>query len=51
MALYLNEYTCPSCSHEWEDHWDSGCNDTCPECGLREITPVNSTKVSEGDSE
>jgi len=29
---YLNQYRCPYCQTEWEDVWDCGCNDRCPNC-------------------
>lgn len=44
---YLNTYQCPKCSHVWNDVWDCGCDDDCPECGNRAITPVMSEPVSE----
>ncbi len=35
---YLNQYRCPYCQTEWEDVWDCGCNDRCPDCN-KEIEP------------
>lgn len=35
----LNEYTCPACGTEWESEWDCACDDDCPSCGLRAISP------------
>jgi len=40
--LFRNFYSCPSCTHEWEDIWSATCDDDCPECGKRHISPVRS---------
>jgi len=45
---YLNHYRCPYCQTEWEDVWDCGCNDRCPNCN-KEIEPYESS-VIEGES-
>ena len=45
---YLNQYRCPYCKTEWEDVWDSGCNDRCPDCN-KEIEPYESALI-EGES-
>ena len=29
------------CGEEWQDQWDSTCNDRCPECN-KEIEPYKS---------
>ncbi|NOV28277.1 hypothetical protein [Methylomonas sp. ZR1] len=41
---YLNQYRCPYCQTEWEDVWDCGCNDRCPDCN-KEIEPYESALV------
>lgn len=38
-AQQTNEYTCPTCGHEWEDQWTCAANDDCPACGERDIQP------------
>jgi predicted nucleic acid-binding Zn-ribbon protein len=38
---FTNYYRCPRCAHEWEDRWSCACNDSCPECGLRDIEPYD----------
>jgi hypothetical protein len=48
---YHNYYRCPECKHEWEDYWDCGCDDECPECGCRNISPYNSVKCIEDPNE
>ncbi|WP_415878321.1 hypothetical protein [Methylomonas sp. TEB] len=45
---YLNQYRCPYCQTEWEDGWDCGCNDRCPDCN-KEIQPYESAMI-EGES-
>lgn len=45
---YLNQYLCPYCQTEWEDGWDCGCNDRCPDCN-KEIEPYESALI-EGES-
>ncbi len=45
---YLNQYRCPYCQTEWEDVWDCGCNDRCPDCN-KEIEPFASALL-EGES-
>ena len=42
---FHNFYTCASCGTDWEDFWDSACNDHCPECDA-EIEPYLSEKVA-----
>jgi predicted Zn-ribbon and HTH transcriptional regulator len=36
---FINFYECDECGYTWEDEWSCACNDTCPECGRREIEP------------
>lgn len=44
--IYRNYYRCPKCEYEWEDEWDSGCDDDCGECGMRHISPYESCKIN-----
>lgn len=32
-------YECPLCGHEWLDEWSSIVDNTCPDCGRRNISP------------
>lgn len=32
-------YECPACGAEWYDAWPCACDDTCPECGERDVEP------------
>lgn len=45
---YLNQYRCPYCQTEWDDVWDCGCNDRCPDCN-KEIEPYESALI-DGES-
>ncbi|TCV80050.1 MULTISPECIES: hypothetical protein [Methylomonas] len=47
---YLNQYRCPYCQTEWEDSWDCGCNDRCPDCN-KEIEPYESALIESESSE
>lgn len=47
---YLNQYRCPYCQTEWEDMWDCGCNDRCPDCN-KEIEPYESTLIDSESAE
>lgn len=39
---FLNYYHCDRCGHEWTDEWSCQCDDDCPECGARHMTPYKS---------
>lgn len=41
-ANFRNFYACPKCGHEWEDVWSATCDDDCPACGARHISPARS---------
>lgn len=42
---FLNRYRCDRCGHEWSDVWSCGCDDDCPECGARHMSPVESEEI------
>ena len=42
---FRNHYKCPECSTTWADEWDAACDDDCPECGQRHITPYKSDDI------
>jgi DNA-directed RNA polymerase subunit RPC12/RpoP len=44
---FENHYVCPECKGEWRDRWDSMCDDDCPHCGARHITPTESVDLRE----
>ena len=41
MAWFRNYYRCEQCRSEWEDEWSSMCEDDCPTCGSRHMTPYD----------
>jgi hypothetical protein len=47
---FRNFYRCPYCSTEWEDVWDSMCDDDCPACEERHISPYKSEDIKDGTS-
>lgn len=46
-ARFLNYYQCPACKHKWTDLWDATCDDDCPSCGHRHVSPYHSADVPE----
>ena len=40
MAWYIVGYCCPDCGSAWEDEWSCACDDSCPGCGCRDISPA-----------
>ncbi|MEJ0078114.1 MAG: hypothetical protein WDO17_22265 [Alphaproteobacteria bacterium] len=46
MAWFLNYYTCARCSRDWTDEWSCMCDDDCPHCGARHMTPVKSDDLT-----
>jgi len=44
---FRNFYKCPDCGTDWEDVWDSTCDDSCPACGARNISPYKSEDYCE----
>jgi hypothetical protein len=47
MAWLRNYYECERCSTEWTDEWSCACDDDCPSCGARHISPFESDDLSE----
>ena len=46
MAWFRNYYTCARCQRNWTDEWSCMCDDDCPHCGARHMTPVESDDVT-----
>lgn len=42
---FVNFYLCPRCGREWRDIWSCMCDDDCPHCGCRHISPFQSLDV------
>lgn len=45
--FFVNYYTCPRCSNEWSDTYESQVDDECPKCGMRHISPHRSEDAEE----
>ena len=43
---FHNFYRCKKCKTEWDDCWDSACDDECPKCGTP-YTPYKSVKIKD----
>jgi hypothetical protein len=46
MAWFLNLYKCERCRRRWADEWSCMCDDTCPHCGARDMTPYESEELT-----
>ena len=46
MAWLLNLYKCARCKRRWTDEWSCACDDTCPHCGARDMTPYDSEDLT-----
>jgi rubrerythrin len=42
MPLFRNFYTCYRCGYDWQDIWSATCDDDCPNCGARHVSPTES---------
>ena len=42
---FRNFYPCDRCGHEWEDVWSASCDDDCPACGARHMSPYQSEEL------
>jgi DNA-directed RNA polymerase subunit RPC12/RpoP len=47
MAWFLNVYRCERCKKVWTDEWSCTCDDECPHCGSRHMTPFHSEDLTE----
>ena len=46
MAWFLNFYKCARCKRRWSDEWSCMCDDECPHCGARDMTPHTSEDLT-----
>ena len=46
MAWFLNCYRCYRCQREWTDEWSCACDDECPYCGARHVSPRSSDDLT-----
>src|SRR5579863_2694718 len=47
MAWFLNMYRCERCEKVWRVEWSCTCEDDCPHCGLRHMTPFQSEDLTD----
>lgn len=47
MAWFRNYYRCVRCKQRWTDEWSAMCDDDCPYCGARHMSPYNSDDLTE----
>ena len=47
MAWFRNHYECARCETQWTDEWSCTCDDDCPRCGARHMSPSRSDDLSE----
>lgn len=47
MAWFLNYYTCDRCKCTWTDEWSCTCDDDCPRCGARHMSPDQSDDLTD----
>jgi DNA-directed RNA polymerase subunit RPC12/RpoP len=50
MAWFRNFYRCANCNRTWTDEWSATCDDDCPHCGARHMSPYKSEDADGGDS-
>lgn len=46
MAWYRNFYQCARCDYEWHDEWSCMCDDDCPHCGARHMSPYDADDLT-----
>lgn len=47
VAWFCNHYTCARCNYSWTDEWSCTCDDDCPHCGARHMSPTDSEDLTE----
>jgi DNA-directed RNA polymerase subunit RPC12/RpoP len=47
MAWFRNYYRCARCRRKWTDEWSATCEDDCPRCGARHMSPYKSEDAEE----
>jgi DNA-directed RNA polymerase subunit RPC12/RpoP len=46
MAWFRNHYRCARCHRTWDDEWSCTCDDDCPHCGARHMSPTASDDLT-----
>jgi len=49
--MFRNFYRCARCAHEWTDVWSATCDDDCPQCGARHMSPYKSRDLDDAHAE
>lgn len=49
VTWFTNHYVCPRCKLAWTDRWTAMCDDDCPHCGARHISPTSSEEDDDGE--
>ena len=47
MAWFRNYYRCARCHETWTDEWSCTCEDDCPHCNARHMTPLTSEDLTD----
>ena len=47
MAWFRNHYECARCGEQWTDEWSATCDDDCPHCGARHMSPQRSKELDQ----
>jgi predicted nucleic acid-binding Zn-ribbon protein len=47
LAWFRNHYRCDDCGSTWTDEWSCMCDDDCPHCGARHMSPGESDDLTE----
>ena len=47
MAWFCNYYECERCGHFWRGKWSYMCDDDCPSCGARHMSPLDSDDLTQ----
>lgn len=46
MAWFRNHYCCARCHANWTDEWSCMCDDDCPFCAARHMSPLKSEDLT-----
>ena len=46
MTWFRNHYRCHRCQAQWNDLWSCMCDDDCPYCGARHMSPCSSDDLT-----
>jgi hypothetical protein len=47
MAWFCNYYVCERCGAAWQDEWSCMCEDDCPQCEARHMSPSKSDDLTD----